>query len=86
MKRTPSISMARSLTRYGTPAKGPAGAARAASAARSKTGVTTAFSTGFSASIRSMAAVTSSVALTCPVRTSSAWAVPSSSASSSVTA
>jgi hypothetical protein len=34
--------------------------------------VTTAFSTGFSASIRSMAAVTSSAALTWPVRTSSA--------------
>ena len=93
MKRTPSISQARSLTRYGTPAKGPAkgpaGAARAcsaaSSAARSKTGVTTAFSTGFSASIRSMAATTSSAALTWPVRTSSAWAVASSSASSSFT-
>ena len=67
MKRTPSISMARSLTRYGTPAKGPSGARPAtASAARSKTGVTTAFSTGFSASIRSMAAVTSSAALDLP--------------------
>ena len=74
--------MARSLSRYGTPANGPAGPARASSAARSKTGVTTAFSTGFSASIRSMAAVTSSAALTWPVRTSSAWAVASSSASS----
>src|SRR6266496_229574 len=48
VKRTPSISQARSLTRYGTPAKGPAGPARACSAARSKTGVTTAFSSGFS--------------------------------------
>ena len=89
VKRTPSISMARSLTRYGTPANGPAGAARAcsaaSSAARSKTGVTTAFSTGFSASIRSIAAVTSSAALTWPVRTSSAWAVASSSDRSSLT-
>ena len=92
VKRTPSISMARSLSRYGTPANGPAGPTRpakpvrAASAARSKSGVTTAFSTGFSASIRSMAAVTSSTAVTWPVRTSPAWAVASSSASSPVTA
>ena len=85
VKRTPSISQARSLTRYGTPANGPVGPACASSAARSKTGVTTAFSTGFSASIRSIAAVTSSVALTWPVRTSSAWAVASSSDRSSLT-
>ena len=58
VKRTPSISQARSLSRYGTPANGPAGTAPAPPpAARSKTGVTTAFSTGFSASMRSMAAV-----------------------------
>jgi hypothetical protein len=50
-----------------------------------KTGVTTAFSTGFSASMRSMAAITSSAAVTWPVRTSSAWAVPSSSESSPFT-
>ena len=73
MKRTPFISQARSLSRYGTPAKGPAGMlSRAASTAWSKTGVTTAFSTGFSASMRSMAAVTSSAAVTWPVRTSAA--------------
>src|SRR2546423_12668238 len=49
VQRTPSISQARSLTRYGTPLKGPAGAAPAPSpaspGARSQTRGTPAFTT-----------------------------------------
>src|SRR5215468_3674162 len=75
---TPCISQARSLSRYGTPANGPVGLACAASSAWSKVAVTTALRTGFSASIRSIAASANSTALTSPVRTSAAWAVASS--------
>ena len=77
----PSISTTRSLSRYGTPANGPDGG-EAATAARawSNSGVTTAFRTGFSRSIRSIAASTSSVAVTSPLRTSAAWSVASSNA------
>ena len=69
----PATDATSSLTRNGTPRKGPAGSpaampARAASSRR----VTTAFSVGCSASLRAIAASSSSVASTSPRRTSSA--------------
>src|ERR1700674_268814 len=61
---TPACPVPRALSRKGTPASGPAGNGRPASAsASSKRGVTTALMVGFTASIRAIAARTSSAAL-----------------------
>ncbi len=81
MKRTPSTSATRSFSSIGTPASGPAAAA-AWPSARSNIGVTTALSVGLSASMRSIAASTSSDAVTSPRATNSACAIPSNSARS----
>src|SRR5664279_4496683 len=75
----------RSLKSVGTPANGPSGRGPAACLrARSNNGWITAFSSGLSFSTRLIAASTSSSGETWPVRTSSAWAVASSVAKSSV--
>jgi hypothetical protein len=83
VNRTPSVSSARSFNSIGTPANGPVGPAAAAARADANVGVTTAFSVGLTASIRSIAQSTSSVACTSPRRTSAAWSVASSAATSS---
>ncbi len=76
-----------SLSRNGTPRNGPSGSGPAAVArADSNRGVITALSAGFRASIRAMAASTSSVGVISPRRTRSACAVASSHASASVIA
>ena len=69
----------------GTPRKGPFGSSEAAWArALSKRGWMTALSSGLSFSTRVIAPSTNSAGLTCPVRTSSACAVASSHATSSL--
>src|ERR1700679_1893677 len=69
----------------GTPRKGPSGSDPAASArARSNSGWMTAFSSGFNFSIRAMAPSTNSAGEASPFRTSSAWAVASIHAVSSL--
>ena len=78
----PLASATRSLSRYGTPANGPLTPAFTRAAASSNIGVTTAFSCGFSRSIRPIAHSTSSAAVTSPRRTSSAWPLASSAATS----
>src|SRR4029077_10385667 len=68
----------RSLSRNGTPASGPAGSGRRASASASPNrGVITALMAGFTASIRLIAASTSSTALTSLRRTRPAWPIAS---------
>lgn len=85
--RMPAV-WAVSLIAIGSPCSGPrcSGATASASAARrrapSGSSVTTALMRGLSASMRSRCAVTSSVAVTSPERTSSAWRVASSPTSS----
>ena len=74
---SPASSASRSLSRNGTPANGPVRPAAASARARANIGCTTAFSVGFRASIRSIAASMTSVAETAPVRTSSARPVAS---------
>ena len=78
--RSPSVRAQRSFTRNGTPRNGPSGSAAdaAASRARSKVSVTTALSAGLPASIRSIAASTSSAGVASPACTSAACAVASS--------
>ena len=78
--RSPSVRAQRSFTRKGTPWKGPWGSSAdaAASRARSNVSVTTALSAGLPASMRSMAASTSSAGVASPAWTSAAWAVASS--------
>lgn len=78
---SPAECAARSLSRNGTPRKGPSGSSpAAASRALSKRGVTTALSSGSRRSMRSIASSTSSAGLASPVRTNSAWAVASTAA------
>src|SRR3989442_3552814 len=76
----------RSFSRNGTPRKGPSGSAREAASARafSKRGMMTAFSWGLVRSMRRIAASTSSAGLAFPRRTSSACALASSRARSSL--
>src|SRR5438132_196240 len=76
----------RSFSRNGTPRKGPSGSAREAASARafSKRGMMTAFSSGLVRSMRAIAASTSRAGLAVPRRTSSACAVASSQARSSL--
>src|SRR5439155_21456202 len=76
----------RSFSRNGTPRKGPSGSAREAASARafSKRGMMTAFSSGLVRSMRRIAASTSSAGLAFPRRTSSACALASSQARSSL--
>src|SRR5947207_2075724 len=76
----------RSFSRKGTPRKGPSGSAREAASARafSKRGMMTAFSSGLVRSMRAIAASTSSAGLAVPRRTSSACALASSQARSSL--
>src|SRR5205809_3110779 len=76
----------RSFSRNGTPRKGPSGNAREAASARafSKRGMMTAFSSGLVRSMRRIAASTSSAGLAVPRRTSSACALASSQARSSL--
>src|SRR5205823_1303232 len=76
----------RSFSRNGTPRKGPSGSAREAASARafSKRGMMTAFSPGLVRSMRAIAASTSRAGLAVPRRTSSACAVASSQARSSL--
>ena len=70
---SPAEWQARSFKSMGTPRKGPSGSLpAAASRAFSNSGVITAFSSGFSRSIRSMAESTSSAGLASPDRTSAA--------------
>jgi hypothetical protein len=78
-KGSPAEWAARSLRTKGTPRSGPSGRSGDAAWARapSNSGVMTALSSGFTRSIRSMAASTSSSAVAAPERTSSAWAVAS---------
>src|ERR687897_1966460 len=85
---SPSTAHMRSLNKVGTPRNGPSGSAAAATSSRawSKRGWMTALSSGLSFSMRLIAASTSSTGDSCPLRTSSAWAVASSSARSSVMA
>src|SRR5215472_10691459 len=76
---SPSTSQPRSLKRTGTPRNGPSGTSPAASArAWSNRVLITASSRGFTASMRPMAASTSSAGLASPRRASSACAVASS--------
>src|SRR6266568_268426 len=82
VKRVPLTSATRSLSRYGTPANGPLTPLFTRAAASSNIGVTSAFSDGFSRSILWTAQPTSSAVLTSPCRTSSAWPIPSSDATS----
>ena len=85
VNRTPAYSARKSLTRNGTPENGPSGMGReAASRASSYIGVMTALRAGLSRSTRSIAASTSSAAVTSPLRTISAWVVASTNPSSSV--
>src|SRR6516162_7312006 len=82
----PASSAPRSFNKNGTPRNGPSGSAPAAVArARSKSSWITAFSCGLSFSMRVIASATSSAGDTCSVRTSSACAVASSHATSSLT-
>src|SRR3989442_2225322 len=76
----------RSFRRKGTPRKGPSGSAREAASARafSKRGMMTAFSSGLVRSMRRIAASTSSAGLAFPRRTSSACALASNQARSSL--
>src|SRR5205809_2303190 len=76
----------RSFSRNGTPRKGPSGNAREAASARafSKRGMMTAFSSGLVRSMRRIAASPSSAGLAFPRRTSSACALASSQARSSL--
>src|SRR3954454_848058 len=86
-KGWPAKAAPRSLTRNGTPRNGPSGRSSAAAARpSSKSGWMTALRSGLSASIRSIAASTSSLGLASPERTSSAWAVASRRARSSAMA
>src|SRR4051794_13181870 len=76
---SPATVQPRSLNRIGTPLNGPSGRSPAASArAASKRVRMTASSCGFTASIRAIAASTSSLGDASPVRTRSACAVASS--------
>jgi hypothetical protein len=79
---TPACSTMRFFSRYGTPAKRPAGRLAARASAASYEVKITALRAGFNASIREIAASISSVALTTPCRTRSAWATASSRAKS----
>src|SRR5215211_4079706 len=82
---SPSTAHMRSLNKVGTPRNGPSGSAAATSSrASSKRGWMTALSSWLSFSMRLIAASTSSTGDSCPVRTSSAWAVASRNARSSV--
>ncbi len=83
---SPSTAHIRSLNNVGTPRNGPPGSAADATSSRawSKRGWMTALSSGLSFSMRLIAASTSSTGDTCPLRTSSAWAVASRNARSSV--
>ena len=84
---SPAVGAKRSLTVKGTPRKGPFGRSDAACArALSNRGWMTALSSGLSFSTRVIAPSTNSAGLTCPVRTSSACAVASSHATSSLMA
>ncbi len=83
---SPAVCATASLIRNGTPRNGPSGnAAPAAARAFSYSGVITAFSVGLSASMRPIAASTSSGGVTSPVAASSACPVASSHARSSAT-
>src|SRR5215210_4435799 len=78
-KGSPAVWQTPSFTRNGTPRNGPsasAGSAAAAIALSSRRWIT-AFSWGLSLSMRAIADSTSSVGVTSPLRTSSAWAVAS---------
>src|SRR5262245_54960138 len=83
---SPADAQIRSFSRKGTPRNGPLGSSgeRAAARAFSNSGVTTAFKVGFTFSIRSIAASTSSIASASPSATSFACAPASSRARSSV--
>src|SRR2546425_2352942 len=76
----------RSFSRNGTPRKGPSGSVGEAASARafSKRGMMTAFSSGLVRSMRTIAASTSSAGLAFPRRTSSACALASNQARSSL--
>src|SRR5436190_23558045 len=76
----------RSFSRNGTPRKGPSGSAReaASAGASSRRGMMTPFSSGLVRSLRAIAASTSRAGLAVPRRTSSACAVASSQARSSL--
>src|SRR2546421_6431555 len=83
---SPAVWHTPSLTRNGTPRNGPtgrAGSAAAAIALSSRRWIT-AFNSGLSLSMRVMAASTSSVGVTSPLRTNSACAVASIHAESSL--
>src|SRR5690349_18167770 len=81
----PATVATMSLIRIGTPVNGPSGRVpRAAERAASNIGMITAPSSALSRSIRSIAASTSSAGVARPVRTSSACAVASSRARSSI--
>ena len=78
---SPASRALQSLSRNGTPGKGPSSGASAASRrARSNCRWITALSAGFSRSVRAIAASTSSIGFTSPRRTSSPSAVASRSA------
>ena len=82
---SPAVGANRSLTMNGTPRKGPSGISPAACArALSNKGWMTALSSGLSFSMRVIAPSTNSAGVTWPVRTSSACAVASSHAMSSL--
>src|SRR5207244_3361680 len=82
---SPAVGANRSLTMNGTPRNGPFGSSDAAWAlALSNSGWMTALSSGLSFSTRVIAPSTNSAGLTFPVRTSSACAVASSHATSSL--
>ena len=84
VNRTPSYSARKSLSRNGTPASGPSGSGcEARSRARSYILVTTALTDALWRSTRSIAASTSSAAVTSPLRTKAAWPIASRSAISS---
>ena len=78
---SPARCAPRSLSSIGTPRNGPAGRSEAAAWARARSNwrVITEPSSGSSLSMRAIAASTSSSGFTSPRRTSSAWAVASSS-------
>ncbi len=80
----PASVPSRSFTTIGTPRNGPSGSwsLAAASRARSNSGWITALRSWFKASIRAIAASTSSIGCASPLRTRAAWSVASSIARS----
>ena len=76
--RTPGTVACKSLSRNGTPHRGPSGSPAAiARRAYSSIGITTAFRRGFCFSSRSTAASSSAVGVASPLRTSSARPIAS---------